>query len=206
MRRKWMAGITALSLCAATMLYTTAYALEEEDVDAAESGLSMETVSQEEEEENVLQTTDTRVTEEEPPEDGKSPEKTENLSEAAPQEELSLAEMRQEDVATGETMTETEPENSIREGEDIPPETAQNDPTEQTENSMAGDVDSDGIITPRDRVMLSRYLEGWEAYEKMVDFAAADVNRDGQVDSLDLDVLRAALLGESASLVSLQSE
>ena len=50
-----------------------------------------------------------------------------------------------------------------------------------------GDVNGDCLVTPQDRVILTRYLANWKGYE--IDLAAADVNCDGKVNSLDRVIL-----------------
>ena len=48
-----------------------------------------------------------------------------------------------------------------------------------------GDVNGDKSVTAKDRIILSRYLAGWDGYEAIDEFAA-DVNLDGKTDLTDL--------------------
>lgn len=54
---------------------------------------------------------------------------------------------------------------------------------------ICGDVNEDGSVTAADRVLLARYLAGWEGYKDCIYIQAADVNGDGAVDSDDLRIL-----------------
>ena len=51
-----------------------------------------------------------------------------------------------------------------------------------------GDVNGDKSVTAKDRIILSRYLAGWDGYEAIDEFAA-DVNLDGVVDTQDRIIL-----------------
>ena len=50
-----------------------------------------------------------------------------------------------------------------------------------------GDVNSDGMVTVADAVILARYLANWEV---TLDLKAADVNLDDQVSVKDIALLR----------------
>lgn len=52
-------------------------------------------------------------------------------------------------------------------------------------NILIGDVNSDGVIDPLDRMTLSRYLANWDVASENFNAVAADVNGDGVVDTLD---------------------
>jgi len=56
-----------------------------------------------------------------------------------------------------------------------------------------GDVDGDGVVTPKDSMMLARYLAGWSGI--MIDLAAADVDMDGVVTPRDTMLLDRFLAG-----------
>ncbi len=53
-----------------------------------------------------------------------------------------------------------------------------------------GDVNGDGVVTNKDRLVLARYLAEWEGYDiSMIDQSAADVNCDGAVTNKDRLIL-----------------
>lgn len=56
----------------------------------------------------------------------------------------------------------------------------------QISNYLLGDVNGDGEVTNKDRLMLSRYLAKWDGYgiDKLV-FEAADINGDGEITNRD---------------------
>lgn len=55
---------------------------------------------------------------------------------------------------------------------------------------IPGDLNDDGLINAMDRVILIRYLVGWEGYEaNTFNYAAADLNRDGIVSAMDRVIL-----------------
>jgi len=56
----------------------------------------------------------------------------------------------------------------------------------QITDYLLGDVNGDGEVTNKDRLMLSRYLAKWDGYEidKLV-FDAADINGDGDITNRD---------------------
>ena len=54
---------------------------------------------------------------------------------------------------------------------------------------LVGDVDNDGKVTQKDRIMLSRYLAKWSGYKTLPNVDAADVDKDGKVTSKDRIVL-----------------
>lgn len=57
-------------------------------------------------------------------------------------------------------------------------------------NYIVGDVNGDGSVTTKDRIVLSRYLADWEGYgEDVIDVNAADVNGDGSVTTKDRIIL-----------------
>ena len=56
-------------------------------------------------------------------------------------------------------------------------------------NVIIGDADGDGEVTPRDRVILSRYLSNWGGYAEKINLAAADTDDDGVITTRDRVVL-----------------
>ncbi len=51
---------------------------------------------------------------------------------------------------------------------------------------ILGDVNADGEVTNKDRLLLSRYLAKWSGYDiSMLNFAAADINGDGEITNKD---------------------
>lgn len=204
MRRKVIAGMAVLSLCAGMLMSTTAYALE----NASENDGQTESISQQEGAENDSQTVSDGETKQYLPEENSQGiterNQTEGSLEAESHENPSDTSVIEEPTPTGEDLTGTEPEDTILESEEATQDVAP--ANEEAQNYILGDVDSDGKITPRDRITLSRYLDNWEGYEEKMDFAASDVNKDGQINDNDLEILRGFLLGENESLNELKSE
>lgn len=61
---------------------------------------------------------------------------------------------------------------------------------------IIGDVNGDGVVNNKDRLILTRYLAGWDSYgEDTVDLVAADVNGDGNVNNKDRLILTRHLAG-----------
>ena len=58
---------------------------------------------------------------------------------------------------------------------------------------LYGDADADGSVTPKDAMILARYLAGWPGYS--VDSFAADVDGDGNVSVRGAVVLARHLAG-----------
>jgi len=55
---------------------------------------------------------------------------------------------------------------------------------------LYGDVNGDGTVNNKDRLVLTRYLAKWTDYpEEIINMAAADVNGDGKVNNLDRLIL-----------------
>ena len=54
---------------------------------------------------------------------------------------------------------------------------------------LYGDVNGDGVVTAKDRAILARYLQGGYDVGK-IDLKAADVNMDGKVNEIDLQIMR----------------
>lgn len=52
---------------------------------------------------------------------------------------------------------------------------------------LLGDVDGDGNVTAKDKMLLSRYVAGWNGYK--VDTNTGDIDRDGDVDTEDAALL-----------------
>ena len=65
-------------------------------------------------------------------------------------------------------------------------------------NVLIGDVNGDGKITSKDRIILSRYLDNWEGYETLDNPLAADINSDGKITSKDRIILSRFLDGWGA--------
>ena len=55
-------------------------------------------------------------------------------------------------------------------------------------DSVTGDVNDDGVINAKDRMLLTRYLAKWSGYEN-IDIASADVNNDGAINAKDRMIL-----------------
>lgn len=53
---------------------------------------------------------------------------------------------------------------------------------------FSGDVNGNGVVNAKDRMMLTRYLAKWSSYEN-INMTAADVNNDGQVNAKDRMIL-----------------
>ncbi len=62
---------------------------------------------------------------------------------------------------------------------------------------ILGDVNKDGKVTPKDRMILSRYLDGWDGYDALCDTAVADIDGDGSVTQNDRQLLARYLAGWS---------
>ena len=62
-------------------------------------------------------------------------------------------------------------------------------------NVLIGDVNGDGKVTSKDRIILSRHLDNWEGYETLINPSAADINGDGKVTSKDRIILSRYLDG-----------
>ena len=60
--------------------------------------------------------------------------------------------------------------------------------SEAEDDILYGDVDADGVITPTDNVVLSRYLAKWTGYD-VIDFDASDVDLDGEITAGDNVIL-----------------
>ena len=59
---------------------------------------------------------------------------------------------------------------------------------------LYGDVNGDGVVTAKDRTILARYLQGGYDVGK-IDLKAADVNMDGKVNEIDLQIMRMYFAG-----------
>jgi hypothetical protein len=61
---------------------------------------------------------------------------------------------------------------------------------------MIGDVNLDNKIDATDRMILARYLAGWEGYEaKITNKKAADIDGDGDITAKDRMLLARYLAG-----------
>ena len=59
-----------------------------------------------------------------------------------------------------------------------------------------GDVNADGDVNATDRMILARYLAGWEGYEeKILSMDAADIDKDGDITAKDRMILARYLAG-----------
>lgn len=56
------------------------------------------------------------------------------------------------------------------------------------DNMIIGDINSDGSVNAKDRMMLTRYLAKWSGYED-INMTAADVNNDDVVNAKDRMIL-----------------
>lgn len=54
---------------------------------------------------------------------------------------------------------------------------------------IIGDVNGDGEVNRIDANLLSRYVAGWEGYDKRVDLTLCDLNGDGDVNRIDANIL-----------------
>lgn len=59
--------------------------------------------------------------------------------------------------------------------------------TEDPSENIIGDVDGDGIVNSRDRIVLTRFLAKWSGYS--IDEKASDVNADDEVNAKDRIIL-----------------
>ena len=60
---------------------------------------------------------------------------------------------------------------------------------------IVGDVDGNDTVNGRDRMVLARYLAGWDGYESQVNMAAADIDGNGTVNGRDRMILARYLAG-----------
>ena len=62
--------------------------------------------------------------------------------------------------------------------------------------SIPGDVNADGKVDATDRMILARFLAGWEGYDaKIKNMEAADLNGNKEVDAADRMILARYLAG-----------
>ena len=54
---------------------------------------------------------------------------------------------------------------------------------------LPGDVNADGSVDDKDRMLLSRFLADWNISAYMFDPAAADINHDGRITAIDRMIL-----------------
>ncbi len=65
-----------------------------------------------------------------------------------------------------------------------------NDEESEEDEPVLGDINGDGEITPKDRVLLERTLANWEDYPlEALDLATADINGDGEITMKDRVIL-----------------
>ena len=61
---------------------------------------------------------------------------------------------------------------------------------------LVGDVNADNSVDATDRMILARYLAGWEGYEeKIKSKEAADIDGDGDITAKDRMILARKLAG-----------
>ena len=61
---------------------------------------------------------------------------------------------------------------------------------------VIGDLNADGDVDATDRMILARYLAGWEGYgDRILSMDAADIDRDGDVNAKDRMILARKLAG-----------
>ena len=70
----------------------------------------------------------------------------------------------------------------------------------RTGDVLKGDVDGDGEVTPRDRMLLARYVAGWPGSENTIikgtaSFTAADIDDDGEITPRDRMLLARYVAG-----------
>ena len=59
-----------------------------------------------------------------------------------------------------------------------------------TAERITGDINGDNKVNAKDRLLLSRYLAGWEGIEeKIVSQDALDIDKDGEITALDRVIL-----------------
>ena len=68
--------------------------------------------------------------------------------------------------------------------------------------TLLGDVNLDGSVSRSDQTMFQAYLRNKKTLSA-VQLVAADINRDGQVDFLDFDILQLFFLGKISSLTNI---
>ncbi len=70
-------------------------------------------------------------------------------------------------------------------------------PTKKAKDgTIVGDVNKDNAVDATDRMLLARYLAGWEGYEeRILSVDAADIDRDGEVNAKDRMLLARFLAG-----------
>ena len=70
-------------------------------------------------------------------------------------------------------------------------------PTKKAKDgTLVGDVNKNNTVDATDRMLLARFLAGWEGYEaKIKDKAAADVDGNGKIEAPDRMILARYLAG-----------
>ncbi len=70
-------------------------------------------------------------------------------------------------------------------------------PTKKAKDgALVGDVNKDNAVDATDRMLLARFLAGWEGYEeRILSMDAADIDRDGEVNAKDRMLLARFLAG-----------
>ncbi len=58
-----------------------------------------------------------------------------------------------------------------------------------------GDVNGDGSVDQNDRMVLARFIAGWDGYDALVDTEAADIDGNGKVTAKDRMILSRYLDG-----------
>lgn len=65
---------------------------------------------------------------------------------------------------------------------------------------LYGDADGNGKVELLDVNLMDRYIEGDEEAQTSIHFTEADVNADGVIDDIDVDMVKAYLVGNRGSL------
>jgi len=67
---------------------------------------------------------------------------------------------------------------------------------DSSDETLLGDIDGDGEVTPADRMTLARTVAGWDGYPlEALDMAAADIDRDGEITPNDRLILARHIAG-----------
>ena len=60
---------------------------------------------------------------------------------------------------------------------------------------IMGDVDGSGEVNRVDKMLLTRYIAGWDGYAELVDADCADLNGDGRINRIDQMILARYIAG-----------
>lgn len=89
-----------------------------------------------------------------------------------------IEEEKSEQTVTADVYSQTDKENPTS-----------GDCTVKVQNIMIGDLNSDGVVNAKDRVLLNRYVAKWEGYTTLENPDAADINGDGSINAKDRVIL-----------------